>query len=54
MMLILKLEQEESKTTTLQSKLDDAYTKMNTLASETVKANGAVRIVSSGTTPASK
>ena len=53
-MLEEKLEQEESKTTTLQSKLDDAYTKMNTLASETVKANGAVRIVSSGTTPASK
>lgn len=53
-MLKEKLEQEESKTITLQSKLDDAYSRMNTLASETVKANGAVRIVSSGTTPVSK
>ena len=53
-MLEEKLGLEESKTATLQSKLDDAYTKMNTLASETVKANGAVRIVSSGTIPASK
>ena len=53
-MLEEKLGLEESKTATLQSKLDDAYSRMNALASETVKANGAVRIVSSGTTPASK
>lgn len=53
-MLKEKLEQEESKTITLQSKLDDAYSRMNTLASETVKANGAVRIVSSGANPVSK
>lgn len=49
-----KLEQEENKTATLQSKLDEAYTRMNSLASETVKANGAVRIVSSGSNPVSK
>ena len=53
-MLEEKLGLEESKTATLQSKLDDAYSRMNALASETVKANGAVRIVSSGTTPVSK
>lgn len=53
-MLEEKLGLEESKTATLQSKLDDAYSRMNALASETVKANGAVRIVSSGTTPAPK
>ena len=53
-MLEEKLGLEESKVVALQEKLDEAYSKMNTLASDTVKANGAVRIVSSGTTPASK
>lgn len=53
-MLEEKLALEESKVVALQEKLDEAYSKMNTLASDTVKANGAVRIVSSGTTPASK
>lgn len=49
-----KLAQEESKTVALQEKLDEAYSKMNTLASETVKANGAVRIMSPVTSATSK
>lgn len=53
-MLEEKLAQEESKTVALQEKLDEAYSKMNTLASDTVKANGAVRIMSPGTSATSK
>ena len=40
-------EDAETKARQLQEKLDEAYTKMNTLASDTVKANGSVKIVSS-------
>ena len=47
-------EDAETKAWQLQGKLDEAYAKMNTLASETVKANGAVKIVSSGSAPSSK
>ena len=47
-------EDAETKAWQLQEKLDEAYAKMNTLASDTVKANGAVKIVSSGSTPSSK
>lgn len=53
-MLEEKLAQEESKAVALQEKLDEAYSKMNTLASDTVKANGAVRIMSPGTSTTSK
>lgn len=53
-MLEEKLAQEESKAVALQEKLDEAYSKMNTLASDTVKANGAVRIMSPGTSATSK
>lgn len=53
-MLEEKLKSEEQKSAELQAKLDEAYTRMNTLASDTVKANGAVRIVSSGSNPTSK
>lgn len=53
-MLEEKLKQEESKAVALQEKLDEAYSKMNTLASDTVKANGAVRIMSPGTSATSK
>lgn len=53
-MLEEKLALEERKTVALQEKLDEAYTKMNTLASETVKANGAVHVISSGVTTSSK
>lgn len=42
-------EDAETKAWQLQEKLDEAYAKMNTLASDTVKANGSVKIVSSGT-----
>lgn len=47
-------EDAETKAWQLQEKLDEAYAKMNTLASDTVKANGAVKIVSSGSAPSSK
>lgn len=47
-------EDAETKAWRLQEKLDEAYAKMNTLASDTVKANGAVKIVSSGSNPSSK
>lgn len=47
-------EDAETKAWQLQEKLDEAYAKMNALASDTVKANGAVKIVSSGSTPSSK
>lgn len=47
-------EDAETKAWQLQEKLDEAYAKMNALASETVKANGAVKIVSSGSNPSSK
>lgn len=47
-------EDAETKAWQLQVKLDEAYAKMNALASDTVKANGAVKIVSSGSTPSSK
>lgn len=53
-MLEEKLAQEESKTVALQEKLDEAYSKMNTLASDTVKANGTVHIMSPGTSSTSK
>lgn len=53
-MLEEKLAQEESKTVALQEKLDEAYSKMNTLASDTVKANGMVHIMSPGTSSTSK
>lgn len=47
-------EDAETKAWQLQEKLDEAYAKMNALASDTVKANGAVKIVSSGSTQTSK
>ena len=53
-MLEEKLAHEESKTVALQEKLDEAYSKMNTLASDTVKANGMVHIMSPGTSSTSK
>lgn len=47
-------EDAEAKAWQLQEKLDEAYKRMNELASSTVAANGAVKIISSGSTPASK
>ena len=47
-------EDAETKAWQLQEKLDEAYAKMNALASDTVKANGSVKIVSSGAGQGSK
>ena len=47
-------EDAETKAWQLQEKLDEAYAKMNALASDTVKANGSVKIVSSNSVQGSK